>query len=172
MTGFNIEALDNVVRNSLREFTEDFKIAQWWGKEHDFVNRYVHGFLMKKCSPSSILAHPTQIGIEVGVAQPRNLFKRGAARKDLVIWPKPWMSCWNEKFEPVHFPMAVLEWKVVRSGPLRCHVHDRQWLDALAREREEFVGYSVTFNGNRGGTEQLLVVRFHRGAVDEEWMRL
>ena len=89
MTALQIEAIDELVRVALTEFIEDFLRAQWWGKEHDCVNRFVHAFLMPKCSPSGVLAHPTQIGIEVGVAQPRNLFSRAAARKDVSFGRNP-----------------------------------------------------------------------------------
>src|SRR5262245_16738523 len=89
-----IARIDSLIRDALIAFTDDFTRSEWWGKEHDCVNRFVHGFLMPQCGPSAVLAHPTQIGIEVGVAQPPGQFERGAARKDVVIWPAPWMSCW------------------------------------------------------------------------------
>lgn len=165
--------IDDLVRGALTAFIDDFTSSHWWGKEHDCVNRFVHGFLMPQCGASSVLRHPTQIGIEVGVAQPRGLFARGAARKDVVIWPEPWMSCWNEAWKPVNYPLAVMEWKVLRTTrPLGCHQHDREWLGGLSREREEFVGYSVTMNRERGCGERLLVVRFHGRETDENWLRL
>jgi len=173
MPSFQIDAVDEVVRGSLIAFIEDFTRAEWWGKEHDCVNRFVHGFLMPQCSSASVLAHPTQIGIEVGVAQPRSLFARSAARKDVVIWPEPWMSCWNDRWEPVNYPMVVMEWKALRTAqPLKCHAHDREWLCGLSKEREDFVGYSVTMNRERGCAERLLVLRFFRGETDEDWLRL
>ena len=121
---------------------------------------------------TGVLAHPTQVGIEVGVAQPRG-FSRQAARKDVVIWPEPWMSCWNESFEPVHKPIAVLEWKLVRTrGPLKCHVHDRAWLSAFAEDEPEAVGYAVTLHRDRGQAERISVVRFSGRSVDENWLRM
>lgn len=173
MAAFDIDSIDNLVRSSLTAFIDDFSVARWWGKEHDCVNRFVHGFLMPQCSPSSFLVHPTQIGIEVGVAQPRNLFARGAARKDVVIWPQPWMSCWSEAWEAVNYPMAVMEWKALRSARrLSCHPHDRAWLAGLAKERSDFVGYSVTMNRERGCSERLLVTRFYREETSEHWLCL
>jgi hypothetical protein len=163
--------IDGLVRDALEAFIEDFTHARWWGKEHDCVNRFVHGFLVAEGLASGVLAHPTQVGIEVGVAQPKG-FSQPAARKDVVIWPEPWMSCWNESFEPVHKPIAVLEWKLVRTrGPLKCHVHDRAWLGAFAEDQPEAVGYAVTLNRDRGQAERISVVRFSGHSVDENWLR-
>jgi hypothetical protein len=83
------------------------------------------------------------------------------------------MSCWSEAWEPVNFPMAVMEWKALRTARrLSCHPHDRQWLGGLAEERDNFVGYSVTMNRERHCEERLLVVRFYRQDIDEEWLHL
>jgi len=70
--------IDRLVQGALKAFTDDFTHAQWWGKEHDCVNRFVHGFLVPRGLASGVLTHPTQVGIEVGVAQPSG-FTRGAA---------------------------------------------------------------------------------------------
>ena len=173
MPKFDAEQIDALVHSALTEFIEDFTKSEWWGKEHDCVNRFVHGFLMPKAGTSPVLTHPTQIGIEVGVAQPKKLFVRGAARKDVVIWPQPWMSCWNSKWEPVNYPIAILEWKVVQPPhKLKCNQHDRDWLSGVAKQRDAFVGYSVTMNRERGCTERLLVTRFFRQEVQEEWLHL
>lgn len=148
--------------------------CRWWGKEHDLVNRYAHGFLMEHCSPKSVLKHPTQICIEVGVAQPKHkLFLRKAARKDLVIWPQPWMSCWDESFEPVNHPIAVLEWKVRRNAKdLRCDSHDEAWLKAFARRHPDFVGYAVTVNRTRPADRKMCVTRFQQRDIDRRWLTL
>ena len=164
--------IDGLVRSALTAFIEDFTHARWWGKEHDCVNRFVHGFMVPQGLESGVLAHPTQVGIEVGVGQPKG-FSREAARKDVVIWPEPWMSCWNESFQPVNKPIAILEWKLVRTrGSLRCHVHDRDWLSAFAQDQPEFVGYAVTMNRDRRRAERIAVARFSGSNVDENWLRL
>jgi hypothetical protein len=169
-----IRKLDRLIRETLIAFSEDLKGCRWWGKEHDLVNRYAHGFLMARCSSSSFLEHPTQIGIEVGVAQPKGKrFLRPAARKDLVIWPKPWMSCWNDKFEPSNHPMAVLEWKVkLNAKTLRCDPHDKAWLHGFARTHPDFVGYSVTLNRTRTAAQNMCVTRFHGQDVAPNWLTL
>jgi hypothetical protein len=164
--------IDRLVRAALQAFTEDFTQARWWGKEHDCVNRFVHGFLIPQGIESGIFTHPTQVGIEVGVAQPKRL-DRPAARKDVVVWPEPWMSCWNESFEPVNQPIAVLEWKLVRRrNSLECHKHDREWLSAFAAEHTGFVGYAVTLNRDRGQTERIAVSRFSGRSEDPMWLRM
>jgi hypothetical protein len=166
-----IRWLDRVIRETLTEFSEDLD-GRWWGKEHDLVNRYAHGFLMARCSPKGPLKHPTQIGIEVGVAQPIG-FSSKAARKDLVIWPKPWMSCWDDKYDPANHPMAVLEWKIkLNARNLRCDAHDADWLSRFARSQPDFVGYSVTMNRTRSAAQKMCVTRFRGQAAEDNWLVL
>lgn len=167
-----IRQLDRLIRETLTAFSEDLDGCSWWGKEHDFVNRYAHGFLMARCSPRSFLKHPTQIGIEVGVAQPKG-FLRPAARKDLVIWPKPWMSCWSQSWQAENHPIAVLEWKVkAKPRELRCDRHDENWLTAFSKLQPEFVGYAVTLSRTRPAAQKMCVTRFQRGSVDRNWLTL
>jgi hypothetical protein len=137
----DIFQIDALIRDALKEFIEDLGTCRWRGKEHDCVNRFAHGFLLPRCVPSCFLHHPTQICIEVGVAQPPGIGSGGAARKDLVIWAEPWMSCWNEKWEPVNCPVVVMEWKVALPGKkLRFNRHDRQWLKGFAETNSGAVG--------------------------------
>jgi hypothetical protein len=49
------EALDEIVDQSLRQFAKETLQEKWWGKEHDCVNRYAHGYLIKYCNPGSPL---------------------------------------------------------------------------------------------------------------------
>ena len=169
-----IRQMDRLVRETLNEFSDHLDKQQFSGKEHDLVNRYAHGFLMARCSPRSFLKHPTQIGIEVGVAQPKGSgFLRPAARKDLVIWPKPWMSCWNASWEAENHPIAVLEWKVrVKATELRCDRHDENWLTAFSKWQPDFVGYAVTLSRTRPAAQKMSVSRFHRGGVDRNWLKV
>ena len=173
MPSADIPQIDLLVRDALAAFTDDFTSSQWWGKEHDCVNRFVHGFLFPQGFKSSVFSNATQIGIEVGVATPPGVGTRDAARKDVVIWPAPWMSCWNSEWQPVNHPVAVMEWKLVRTrGSLKCHPYDRKWLSAFAQWRPGFVGYSITLNRQRGEKERICVTRFHQDRVDEGWLRL
>ena len=101
------------------------------------MNRFAHGHLLPRCGTGA-LRHATQVGIEVGVPQPPGVGTRGAARKDLVIWPEPWMSTWSEDWRPVHIPVVVMEWKLchARKRLVGCK-HDQLWVKA-------FVGCSLT----------------------------
>jgi len=167
----HVSQIDSLIRRALKDFVNDLGDCKWFGKEHDYVNRFAHGYLVPRCSPrSSFLRHPTQIGIEVAVRQ--NLFTAPAARKDLVLWPQPWMSCWNRHRRPVHWPTAVMEWKIVLTKrPLRINTHDQKWLGDFAQSPYR-VGFSVTLNRSESPTERILVSRFHRGRVIDEWLRL
>lgn len=173
MTIFNVDEIDNLIRNAFIEFIDDLAKAEWWGKEYDYVNRFAQGYLTNKCSESFFLRHPTQIGIEVGVAQPKGLFVKHGARKDLVIWPEPWMSSWNKMWEGVNYPIAILEWKAfLKKRKLRSFDHDIQWLTGMAKERHDFVGYSAIMNRANDGEDKVLVARFFRDDVNLTWLRI
>ena len=169
----HIAELESVIRRALTAFAADLGSCEWRGKENDCVNRFAHGFLLAHCRESSWLRHPTQIGIEVGVAQPPGVATKAAARKDLVIWPKPWMSCWDSSWRPVNQPAAIMEWKVVR-GPAtgRGTAHDHRWLAAFANWQPDCVGFSVVLAAHRAPEERLLVTRFRAGDVEDPWLRL
>jgi len=49
----------------------------WWGKEHDWVNRNVFGYLIKYCTPGGPQYDVAQIGIEIGVLN-RQIIRRTA----------------------------------------------------------------------------------------------
>jgi hypothetical protein len=78
------EALGELVKQSLRQFDQEILREPWWGKEHDWVNRYVFGYLIKYGTPGGLQYDARQIGIEVGVPQPPGYKKKGVLR-DLVI---------------------------------------------------------------------------------------
>ena len=44
----SVTVLDKLVRDSLCEFTDDVFADDWAGKEHESVNRFVHGNLFKR----------------------------------------------------------------------------------------------------------------------------
>ncbi len=44
------EALGELVEQSLRQFAQETLRETWWGKEHDWVNRYVFGYFIKYCT--------------------------------------------------------------------------------------------------------------------------
>jgi len=78
------EALGELVEQSLWQFAQETLREPWWGKEHDWVNRYVFGCLIKYGTPGGPQYDARQIGIEVGVPQPPGYKKKGVLR-DVVI---------------------------------------------------------------------------------------
>jgi hypothetical protein len=86
------EALDELVEQSLRQFARETLRETWWGKEHDWVNRYVFGYPIKYCTPDGPLYDAGQIGIEIGVPQPPGYKKKGVLR-DVVIWGQLGATC-------------------------------------------------------------------------------
>lgn len=164
-------ALDTLLRSTLKEFAAHLDAVPWHGKEHDCVNRFAHGFLIPRCQAGSALSHATQVGIEIGVAQPPAFRTRPTARKDLVIWPHPWMSSWDSKWNPVNHPLVVMEWKAIRVGvPFRGSQRDREWLSAFARWKPSCLGYSVVVSAGDSPRQRLAVSRFQSTEVDDGWL--
>jgi hypothetical protein len=170
----DIVAIETTLREALIAYATDLNTcAPWYGKENDCVNRFALGFLLPRGTAASVLRHPTQLGIEVGVPQPPGIGSKAAARKDLVIWPEPWMSCWDSAGKPVARPVAILEWKVVHGRRLaRGTSHDRDWLAAFARWQSGFVGLSVHLMARPATKPQLVVARFRGNDYDPGWLRL
>ena len=161
--------LDRIVARSLRDFAAATLDRGWLGKEHDWVNRYVHGFLMDHCSPAGPMSR-AQIGIEVGVAQPKPW--RGAVRRDVVIWPRAGDTCWDQNWRPKNHPIAIQEWKVHRPrhrNPALQHQHD--WLRKYTAWQREVVAYAIEVDTSRMPSF-LRCVRFHAGAEDNSWLRV
>lgn len=163
--------LDGIVEESLRAFTRDVFREGWRGKEHDCVNRYVHGYLLNHCSQDGPLTEYTQIGIEVAVAQPPGFDKRRSVRRDVVIWRKPNGTCWryaakDDPLVPDFHPASIIEWKVRRGVPSEV---DKAWLLAYSSSHMAFVGYAVTLDfSNR--KFQLHVARIRRGVINVDWL--
>jgi hypothetical protein len=176
--------LDEILQGAFTAFHAGFAGESWRGKERDCVNRFVMGYLVAACSPGRLLEHPTQIGIEVAVKQPPGVGEKKTAHKDVVIWPKPFMSCWNQNgdWNAVHTPLAVIEWKIHRLGarrrsPERDLQGDRNWVRAFSRENPESLGYSVFLDFTRAGKSsgnpcELAVSRCHAGKWQDAWLKL
>jgi hypothetical protein len=58
------------------EVANDPHVRGWSAKERNWVNYFAHGFLLRQCAPNSVLQHPTQMTIEVGVPHPRRVGAR------------------------------------------------------------------------------------------------
>ncbi len=163
--------LESLIRNSLEEFAAHLNAVPWVGKEHDCVNRFAHGFLIPRCQAGTALNHPTQVGIEVPVAQPPGVGVKAAARKDLVVWPQAWMSCYDTKWRPIHHPLVVMEWKTTRDGfRFDGTEHDHSWLSAFTSWRPETLGLSVVVSVGEQQQSRLRATRFLRGEALTEWL--
>jgi hypothetical protein len=53
-------------------------------KENNWVNYFVFQYMIQHCRPGGVLSHPAQIGIEVGVPQPKG-YEKTSVRRDIVI---------------------------------------------------------------------------------------
>lgn len=135
--------LDAIIRTSLTRFTDFVFTSKWYGKEREAVSLYAFGFLIDECASGTCLYDKQQIGIEVRVPKPTSFGRKSEVCKDLVIWPSPRMTCWNEQRESVIYPVSVMEWKANRTTTFE---RDLQWLTAFAHDVPDFVGYATTFD--------------------------
>ena len=161
--------LQGVIGDALRSFAEDLQVSRWRGKENDCVNRFAHGHLLPRCGTAPF-HHPTQIGIEVGVPQPPGVGERRAARKDLVIWPEPWMCTWSLDWQPTRIPVVVMEWKICHATKrlTKC-AHDRRWVKAFAAWQPTALGLTVIVDLD-ARKQRLLVGRYYRTEEELSWI--
>jgi hypothetical protein len=166
--------IDNIVRDSLTEFVEDVFRSAWRGREREAVSLYAFGFLQGHIQTNGILSDPTQIAIEAAVPSHPSLNVKGRVCKDLVLWPEPKMTCWNQSWEVVNYPLAIMEWKAFRlrsSRPLVSH-EDIDWLKQYsARRPPSFVGYAVSLDLLQRQF-RLCVTRIESGQAKDRWLVL
>ena len=162
--------LDEIVRYSLTAFTEKALHEPLTGRrERQAVSQYVLGYLLPSGTHNRVLRDPTQVGIEVPVPQVPGPDRKAPVTKDVVFWPKPGMTCWDDEGLPTVPPAAVMEWKF---GPGADDAHDVQWLTEYSIVYPRFVGYSVVARpGDRGG-RTLACTRVARGIPVVEWLVL
>jgi hypothetical protein len=138
--------MDQLIVKSLRAFIRCVQETNWHGRENEAVNLFALGFLLKGVLAGAKL-HPTQIGIEVAVADAAKKGKNAQVRKDLVIWPEEGMNRWYPGGSPQNKPMVIMEWKVQRPGVRkpRGAEHDLAWLKSYSVKsaRPGFIGYCV-----------------------------
>lgn len=165
-----LHPLDTIIGRSLRGFAKDTLGCGWHGKEHDWVNRYTFGYLLKECGPGGPLYDPAQLAVEVGVGQPPTGYAKLAVNRDIVIWDRPGMSCWDEDWKPVHHPLAILEWKVHRPNrPNRQQAHERQWLREYSAWQEQTLCYAVEVKWSLTQAS-LRCTRFAAGVETFDWI--
>jgi hypothetical protein len=125
-------------------------------RENEIVNWFALDCLQSHLAPGRPLYSIAQVGIEVAVPQTEG---RGGSRKypdvrkDLVVWRRPRSACWSKDTgHPVHWPLAVLEFKVAsfRDKPadvrrkLRSERNeDIGWLQEAVRHDQRLLGFSV-----------------------------
>jgi hypothetical protein len=159
-------------------FVESELDGSWNGRrEREAVSLFVTGHLLSCVDNSGYLRSATQVGIEVPVPQlsedvstaltGRESSKRQVT-KDIVIWPRPRMTCWDQDGLPTVPPAAVLEWKFGSPG---IYKPDLEWLRQYSFAYPDFVGYAVT--GNRPGAAfRLTCTRVAAGAFESEWLHI
>lgn len=157
--------LDPIVTQSLSSFAEELIATGWYGREREVVSYYAIGHLIRLCRPGTILHDPTQVGIEVAVPQLGGGDKKAQVCKDLVIWPRPHMTCWDVERQPTVAPLAVIEWKANMPsiyGP------DVEWLKAFTGRWPGTVGYAITVDLQR---RQFLMscTRVEAGVSQPDW---
>lgn len=170
-----ITDIDTLVRSSLSSLADDIFTAGWSGRrEREIVSLFCFGHLLRQCRPGSFLHDPTQIGIEVPVPQVAGQVEltgkpksKGQVCKDVVIWPRPRMTCWDAAGDPTVRPASVMEWKH-HEGDVS--VYDVEWLTAFSASGEDFVGYAVCSNPSGARGFRLSCTRVHRGQSQPQWL--
>jgi len=168
--------LDQIVRGSLERFVRDISVGGWTGRrEREAISLYVLDYLQREVSPGGPIRDVTQIAIEVPVRQidgrvmvamsGRSRAKAHVA-KDLVIWPRPRMTCWSESDRSGGAPLAIMEWKFGTRLPSE---YDVKWLEAYSKGRPGFTGYAVSLSRGARGFE-LVGTRVRRATRQERWL--
>lgn len=162
-----MDRLDDLARRSLTALVRDVRINDWSGRrEREAISLYAMRHLVAEVRDDSVLSDRSQIGIEVPVPQ---LSGEAASRlglknpkkqvcRDLVIWPMPAMTCWDQMGQPTVPPLAIFQWKTARDpDPL-----DLRWLSEYSRLFEQVVGYAIALSG-RGSHFKLRCTKVSRG---------
>jgi len=165
--------LDSIIQRALTSFARESLAGDWRGRrEREAVSLFAFGYLLRDVRAEGILYDPAQITIEFPVPQVTGR-DAGAASpksqvcKDLVIWSRPGMTCWDDAGKPTVPPAAILEWKF---GVPTMHEPDVEWLEAFTARFPETTGYAVVAN-RPGGAFLLECVRVTRGVAEREWLQ-
>ncbi|MEK6924407.1 MAG: hypothetical protein AABW54_04160 [Candidatus Micrarchaeota archaeon] len=146
------------IETALAEFFELIHKGGWQGRENEAVNLFAHSCLNR-------FLDIERVGIEVAVKNP---FSDGklVTRKDLVVWPKPRMTCWNSN-GGFNTPDAVVEWKYF-GPPKRSNASITEekpmhaWLQAFSNQNPRALGYAVVLD-NSSETPIMRVTRYLAG---------
>lgn len=159
--------IDSIIRTSLVSFIESVFDSGWFGKEREAVSLYAFGHLLPQCKPDSILSDPRQIGIEVRVPSPPGAaYKKAETTKDLIVWPEPAWTCWDEHGESTRAPIALVEWKV---GKRNVSTYDVRWLKDFTSVHPTCLGYALTVD-LQARNFHLSCTRIEAGEAKAEWL--
>lgn len=142
-----MEPVDEPVRSALEIFADEALDGSWNGRrEREAVSLFAFGALVEQTNTDDVLSDTRQVGLEVPVPQVTvgdegSANKKNQVCKDVVIWPEPRMTCWDENQDPTVSPMAIVEWKF---GQSNISERDVNWLKAFTKEYPNCVGYAVT----------------------------
>ena len=167
--------IDTLIRSSLCSLVEDISTSDWTGRrEREVVSLFCFGHLLRECRPDTFLHDVTQISIEVAVPQVTGQVGRTGKPtskvqvcKDVVIWPRPRMTCWDAEGNSTVRPTSIIEWKH-NEGVV--YAYDVDWLREFSAGAEDFVGYAVSTNHGRPHNFRLSCTRIHRGEAQSEWL--
>lgn len=166
--------LDDAVRSALETFAEDALDGSWSGqREREAVSLFAFGALVDQVGPQGFLNDPRQIGLEVPIPQvtvgdENSTNKKDQVCKDVIIWPEPRMTCWDERQQPTIPPVAVVEWKFNRAS---IYGDDVDWLEAFTEQYPDCVGYAVS--GNQPSSRfTLSCTRVSASGIQPKWVHV
>jgi hypothetical protein len=161
-----IEYLDQSIKSALEHLSLDLDTTGWWGREREVVSLYSFNYLLPSLIEVLPNFHPSQLGIEVAVPQIQEPNSKAQVNKDIVIWPEPFMTCWDNDGNPTRYPVAIMEWK---ANVQELSNTDIDWLCSYSAKNIQFVGFSTTIDlMNR--RFKLKAARIYLGSVDDRWL--
>ncbi|MDF1521548.1 MAG: hypothetical protein P1P87_01855 [Trueperaceae bacterium] len=172
-----ISEIDALMRSSLTSLVEDVSAADWTGRrEREIVSLFCFGRLVRHCRPGAFSHDPTQIAIEVAVPQvdrqtrlSGNAGSKGQVCKDIVLWPRSRLTCWDATGAPTVMPASVIEWK---HGVTEWSGRGVEWLMEFSTRSGDFVGYAVWINRGSTHAGRLMCTRVHQGQAERRWMAM
>ena len=140
-----IAEIDSLMRLSFSSLIEDVSAADWTGRrEREVVSLFCFGHLLRHCRPGTFLHDPAQVAIEVAVPQVAGQARRtgkatskGQVCKDIVLWPRPRMTCWDAAGAPTVRPAGVIEWK---HDEVDVSAYDVAWLAEFSVGARDLIG--------------------------------
>ena len=164
--------IERVIEVSLKEFSSYVRVHSWCGREREAVSLYALGFLQNQVGKADWLTDPTQISIEGAVRQRPGSKQKKHVNKDLLLWEAPAMTCWDSDWEPIHVPLAVLEWKVHRRSStkqIKFSDYDLDWLSWFTSSQAGRIGFAINLTISDQNSI-LKAARIFEGKVEKNWL--